>query len=116
MTCDLCEVAKRWPEIKRRLDGILKELNVEPIEFWLWKSRAVGTNRPDSDMDVFIQVPERYSEIVKNLDTINSRLRASKEGQGIDGIDLDARLGIGEPPLYHGKKALKIRDLVGKGL
>lgn len=110
------EVVKRWPEIKRRLGEILRELDVESIEIWLWKSRAVGTARPDSDMDIFVQVPERYAELVKTLDTVNSRLRASKGGQRIDGLDLDARLGIGEPPLYHGKKALKIRDLVGEGL
>ena len=109
------EVVKRWPEIKRRLDEILKELDVEPSEIWLWKSRAVGTARPDSDMDVFVQVPERYAGLVANLDTVNSRLR-ERGWEYVDGLGLDARLGIGEPPLYRGKKALKIRDLVGEGL
>ena len=38
------------------LSGVVQKLveNLDPIEIWLFGSRAQGTHRPDSDFDLFV--------------------------------------------------------------
>ena len=102
-------------EVLEEIEGIVMDLReslgVEVSSFYLWKSRARGDCREDSDIDIWIEVSDRDAE---RVDELNRRLIENPlpwhEHEGRNFI-WDFRFGVGPPEgtSYHYQTLRKLR-------
>jgi len=102
-------------EVLEKIEGIVtslrESLGVEVSTFYLWKSRARGDCREDSDIDIWMEVSEREA---KRVDELNRRLVENPlpwhkhEGRT---VVWDFRFGVGHPegPCYSYQSLRKLR-------
>jgi len=98
-------------EIEGIVTGLRESLGVEVLAFYLWKSRARGDCREDSDIDIWIEVPDREGG---RVDELNRRLVENPlpwhkhEGRN---VVWDFRFGVGRPEgtSYHYQTLRKLR-------
>lgn len=90
-------------------------LGVEVLTFYVWKSRARGDCREDSDIDIWIEVSEREADRVDELNrglVENPLPWHDHEGKR---VVWDFRYGVGRPASpcysYQGLRKLRARLL-----
>lgn len=93
------DITENYNDIVSILRKTLLENGIEPIKFYLWQGRARG--KAGDDIDIYIQVDDRHSSLVNNLDFLNQKLRNKYESSGYhwiyNGLLMDTRIGIGIP-------------------
>ena len=131
-TC-LDVVKRNKQKIRDSIDAFLFVKNFTATEVFVYKSRVVGTCKPYSDIDIYVQLAEKHRGLVESrgglwADKIvlhkgvyhipSPVIEIIQEGEHKGRqIDLDITLGIGAipplPPKYKGKKwFMKLSDIL----
>jgi predicted nucleotidyltransferase len=97
MSC-IKQVVDRLDAIKSALSKATAKCQVTPSKVYLWKSRARGNCRQDSDIDLYVSISDMEASKVdlNDLDMLNRALR-ELDVMRVDGLRLDARFGKGLP-------------------
>jgi len=102
-------------EVLGEIEGIVmnkgESLGVEVLTFYLWKSRARGDCREDSDIDIWMEVSDREAH---RVDELNKRIVEKPMPWDVyDGrrVVWDFRFGVGRPegPCYSYRSLRKLR-------
>ncbi len=129
-TCDCMDVVRRNKgKILANLLKFLKREGLSHKEIWIYKSRVAGTCRPNSDIDIYIQLDEKHRGLVEREGNVwggrkglDWGRKAKQMGltfvEEVDGwpIELDIRMAC-EPdppynPKYKGKRyAVKLSEV-----
>ena len=104
-------VLKVLDEIADIVTSLRESLSVEVLTFYLWKSRARGDCREDSDIDIWMEVSEGEAD---RVDELNRQLVENPlpwhdhEGKR---VVWDFRFGVGIPegPHYSYQSLRKLR-------
>lgn len=96
-------VAQRKEQIYKIIDNIQTYFHIQVFRTFIWKSRAIGNCRIDSDIDIFLQVDKSVD--VSNLDQVNAYLRQTNQHY-VGNVSLDMRFGHGTPVSQY----IDIRD------
>jgi len=101
-------VCQKQDSIKNIIEDVENHFDTTVLSVYIWKSRVTGKAKFDSDVDIFLQVPENFN--VDNLDMVNNYLRETKQNS-LGFLELDVRFGIGIPPTSPYKKLGKLSSV-----
>lgn len=109
-------VVRNREKIRRNVLLYIQRKGFEWKEIYVYKSRVAGTCKPNSDIDIYVQLDEKHRAFIEE----HGNVWGGKKGVGwgqeaidmnlaiIEGLVLDVRMGL-EPtphsaPKYEGKK------------
>ena len=110
-------IARNKDKIVRNVLEFLRRKGLNHKEIWIYKSRVAGTCRKNSDIDIYVQLEEKYRELVekegnmwgekKGLDwgreARQMGLTFIEETENGWPIELDIRMACDTDPPYNPK-------------
>ena len=121
-------VLKNLSEIVEVIASILKSRNLRYRDIFLYGSRATGTCRPESDIDIYVQLEPEHSTLVDRIGVLHYGVKVLhpsffadiERSDEIHGharkLNLDMRAGVSakppQKPRYKGMKYyINLEDL-----
>ena len=77
MSHAVSDIIPRHSSISRLIELAIDEL--DPLEIWLFGSRAKGLERPDSDWDLLLVIPDDRADAIESDIHLAYRLRRATE-------------------------------------
>lgn len=95
-------VTRNYDKIVKNLEEIFRIKGLRYKELYVFQSRAVGTCRLDSDLDIYVQLCEEHRQLVEEKGVTFCGIKVLKTPTIMEGISKEHAMTLGaiEPPIY----------------
>ena len=121
-------VIRNYDKIVELVKEILKRRGFRDKEIYLFQSRVTGTHRPNSDIDIYVQLEEEHRPLLEEKGVDYNGVKVLENNTLLEGYDdlrkrfiiedsifLDVKVGMAETPpskpWYETLHYVKLREL-----